>query len=364
MKTDEKRVVRLSEIIDLPVYRVADILPILDKSESDENKKNTSTLVEIADSIRENGLLDPITLWVDEETGLTMILDGRNRRLACKIAAETDKIALEDYEVPVVDFTGTLEEAFNYVRAKSTRRDLTKSQRAMVAAKFIHECGPEVELLKARALGNKQAAAAKATAARTGNVDPNVGDNEVTKAVLAETVAEMWGASRGYVEDALRMLRDEDRAREGAARHAEEALRLSQIVDESEKELEEARTEGDSSKVWEIAQKKNAAQFAAEDEREKAAAKAQEASAKAAQIEKIANDQAKIREPKKEPKAESDDPIKQIRTRINSAVSNLKQSITELAKVSGQGEDDYNFVGRKITEVVQSFDNAFGVIEE
>lgn len=358
MKTENLRTVKLSEIIDLRIHPVADILPILEKSVGDETKKNTVTLAELADNIRKNGLQEPIVLFYNDDC--TMILDGRNRRLACQMAAKTDKIDLEDYEVQVLDFIGTEDEADEFVFVKGlNRRDLTASQRAISAAMFEYDC-PE-------AFGRMKA---KAEAAKLGQLVQNQ-DSDGPKLVQREerefdinyTLASKFNVSKGYVIDARKKLKEEKQARDEANRHALAAAELEAVAKEATVEMETAKAEGDKDRIWEVSQRVNQNTMAAVEEREKAAEMAQKASAKASEIQKIHKKQANLRQVPKEQKSQSDDPIAQLRTRINSSVANLKQAITSIAEVSGQGVDDYNFVGRKIQELIDTYKSEFKMDE-
>lgn len=358
MKTENLRTVKLSEIIDLPVYSLADLLPMLEKSSSDDEKKTTISLAELADSIRKNGLQDPIVLFTAPGSNITTILDGRNRRVASRMAAEVDEIDLDDYEIQVLDFLGTEEEADEFVFAKGfDRRDVTKQQRAIAAAMFEFQHPEKFGRMKEMAEG----AMLSNLAQNRGSAEPNLAQREERAFDVNNMLANKFHVSAGYVKDARRKFREEKQAREEAERHAQEAARLEEAVKEAAIEIEEAKAEGDSAKVWEVAQKQNHVIQAAHDEREKAAEKAEQASKVATEIEKIRNKQGNLRTPPKEQKEGSDDPIRQLRTRMNSSVINLKQTISELAKISGSGVDDYNFVGRKVSELIEHLEDVFGI---
>ncbi len=358
MKTDNLRTVKLSEIIDLPIHPVANILPLLEKSVGDESKKNTVTLAELADNIRKNGLQEPIVLFAASGSDNTTILDGRNRRLACQMAAKTDKIDLDDYEVQVLDFIGTEGEADEFVFVKGlNRRDLTASQRAISAAMFEYDCPEAFSRMKERAK-LKMLATQNNEAGRSLTKNGQADEDEIAHVNLM--LADAFHVSKGYVIDARRKLREERKARTEAERHAVRAAELEELARQTALEVEEAKAEGDSAKVWEVAQNQNQTIIAAAEEREKAAELTQQASARATEIKKIHQKQANLRQAPKETKSQSDDPIKQLRTSINSSITNLKKSVSELAQTSGQGVDDFNFVGRKISEVVEHFESEFG----
>lgn len=359
MRTENLRSVTLDSIIELSIYPLANLLPMLEKNSSDEEKKTTISLAELADSIRYNGLQDPIVLFRGSDE-VTMILDGRNRRLASKMAAETDKVPLDKYEIQVLDFVGSENEADEFVFAKGfDRRDVTKQQRAIAAAMFEYQHPEKFNYMKSLAEG---AMVSQLTQNRD-TAEPNLAQREERAFDVNNMLANKFHVSAGYVKDARRKFREEKQAREDAERHSLEAVRLEVAVKEAAIEIEEAKAEGDSAKIWEISQKQNTAVQAAFDEREKAAAKAEQASKVASEIEKIRTKQGNLRTPSKEQKEASDDPIRQLRQRLNSAFTNIKQSVSELAKISGQGVDDYNFVGRRVSEMIEHFEECFGISE-
>ena len=78
---------------------------------------------ELANDIEENGQQNPI--WVDEDG---LVLDGRNRSIACRLKGITPKIQV---------FYGTDEDKLHFVCSQNIkRRHLDTSQRAMIAAKL------------------------------------------------------------------------------------------------------------------------------------------------------------------------------------------------------------------------------------
>jgi ParB-like chromosome segregation protein Spo0J len=91
---------------------------------------NDAELKELAESIKLNGLLQPVVLNFDE----SILIDGRNRLRACEMAgADTG----EDYLVTETwgDENTTEEQTLNYIVAANVqRRHLTKGQKAMLAA--------------------------------------------------------------------------------------------------------------------------------------------------------------------------------------------------------------------------------------
>lgn len=366
MRTENIREVPLEEIADLPVHPVADVFPILAKNSTDRDsgklEKQTTTLAELADSILVNGLQEPIVIY-DSPNG-KMLLDGRNRRKACVLAAQTDKIPHEEFMVLIEDFIGTEEEADEFVFITNDRRDTTASQKAISAAKFEFEAPEAFARMKEKALGNKQAAALKATAARTGgNVVPNVGDNvELSPAIVNEMLAKKFHVSRGYVEDARRKLAEEARLREAAEKEAEEAEELRRKAAEDAAKMELAKLTGDEEAVHVIAVEINEAQNMASQLEESVAQKSQKASELATDIQSTHDGKKSVRGSKPDSKEESDDPVRQIRTRINTKFSGLTQDMLELAKITGQGEDEYNFIGRKVSDFIEEFEEAFGIV--
>ncbi|WP_409048608.1 DNA N-6-adenine-methyltransferase [Microbacterium sp. HA-8] len=95
------------------VSPIAEIYPLM----------GTPELTELADSIRRNGLREPVVLRPDGA-----VLDGRNRLRACAIA---------EVEPRFVEFAGTDREALEFVvDTNSHRRHLSESARALVAARL------------------------------------------------------------------------------------------------------------------------------------------------------------------------------------------------------------------------------------
>ena len=100
------------EDVALEFHEYANIFPEL----------NEERLAELAEDIREHGLLDKIDLYEGK------ILDGRGRYRACRMAGVEP-----EFEV----FTGA--DPLAYVASRNQhRRDLDPSQRAMVAAKIAN----------------------------------------------------------------------------------------------------------------------------------------------------------------------------------------------------------------------------------
>jgi ParB/RepB/Spo0J family partition protein len=102
----------------LPVFAPADVFPMMADDE----------LQELAGDIKENGLREPLVIAeiADKETGeiTTQLVDGRNRRAACKLAGVTPAMRMLNGEDPT---------AF-VLSANIHRRNLTAGQRAMAIA--------------------------------------------------------------------------------------------------------------------------------------------------------------------------------------------------------------------------------------
>lgn len=100
-------------IFELPVHPSAELLPI----SSDDDLK------EMAETIKSRGLLHPVVIAEVDE--VVVLIDGRNRRAACKIAGVTPEY--ETYE-------GSSEDVEYYIYLNNLRRNASKSQIAMAYA--------------------------------------------------------------------------------------------------------------------------------------------------------------------------------------------------------------------------------------
>lgn len=97
----------------MTVSPIAELYPLMGEIE----------VAELADSIRRNGLREPVVLREDGS-----VLDGRNRLRACAIAGVKPRF---------VEYTGTDREALELViDTNSHRRHLTEGQRAVIAARL------------------------------------------------------------------------------------------------------------------------------------------------------------------------------------------------------------------------------------
>jgi ParB-like chromosome segregation protein Spo0J len=101
-------------IFEIPVHPSADIFPMLDDDE----------LEELASDIKDNGLQQPLV--IDALNGNPRLIDGRNRREACRRAGVVPDYVLLDGQDPVAYI----------LSANIHRRNMTKGQRAMVVARI------------------------------------------------------------------------------------------------------------------------------------------------------------------------------------------------------------------------------------
>ena len=102
------------DVFNIPVFRDADIFPMIPADE----------LAELADDIKENGLNEPVV--VAQIHGEWMLIDGRNRREACRIAEVTPTYRIVEADA---DKLKSLVWSWN-----GPRRHLTSSQKAMAYA--------------------------------------------------------------------------------------------------------------------------------------------------------------------------------------------------------------------------------------
>lgn len=100
-------------VFDLPVHPAADVFPMLPPDELDE----------LAADIKANGLAHPIVVKAGQ------LIDGRNRREACRIAGVEPRTVELNGQDPVAFILST----------NIARRHLTKGQRAMAVARATSE---------------------------------------------------------------------------------------------------------------------------------------------------------------------------------------------------------------------------------
>ena len=348
MKTINLREVPLSEILNLPVYPVADILPKLEKSASkrEEGKTKTLTLSELADSIIDHGQQEAIVLYTGQ------ILDGRNRRLACELAAKVLGQTTDEFLVLVEDFEGTEEEADEFVfTAGLDRRDLEPTQRAMSAANFAFnpETQPAFERMKERAAGVRTANLPNQPQSST-NVDSGT-------TAVADLLARKFRCSVSYVYDAFKIKRDEIAAQEAAERAALRAEEYELAQEVAAEEMREALDAGDTNKAHQASVKVNNAQNHKHEEREKAA----ELSNKAASLNRLAENlhsgNKKLSEVRKERKESTKDErelaIEKASTKFNKAFTDIIEAGTFLLE-EGRPNDQEN-VRRKFVRICEEF---------
>ena len=104
-------------IYQLPVHPAADVFPMLDLDE----------LSDLASDIKSNGLQHPIVVGMVD--GVEMLIDGRNRLAACKMAGVSPEIKQLNGQDP---------EAL-ILSENIMRRHMTKGQRAMAVAMMYPE---------------------------------------------------------------------------------------------------------------------------------------------------------------------------------------------------------------------------------
>jgi hypothetical protein len=102
------------------VHPYADRFPMLPADE----------LQALADDIATSGQLRPITIWIDQETGEELLLDGRNRLTACEMVGVEPKA--ETY----------IGDPYAFIRsANNRRRNMTPGQQAAADALALFDQG-------------------------------------------------------------------------------------------------------------------------------------------------------------------------------------------------------------------------------
>jgi len=154
-----------------PVHPAAEIFPMLSREK----------LRELAEDIAEQGLVHPIVLFDGQ------VLDGRNRAAACEIANVTPRYeTLEECQSP----------AAYVLSANKHRRQLTKSQEAMVATKMLGVFEAEAKERQRLSDGRGEKGSTKLS-------DLNSGSPAKLRAV--DAAAEAVGVSPTYVSQAKRL---------------------------------------------------------------------------------------------------------------------------------------------------------------
>lgn len=137
-------------------HELANTLPLIEGPEFDE----------LVDRIKQDGLLDPITLWQGK------ILDGRNRYRACGVAG---------VEPHFEEFEGDEDAARRLVYSKNiTRRHLNDSQKAIAAARLIEGSKTTAGRMKAVADAAAQAGVSERTVSDARMVLKNAPSNVVS----------------------------------------------------------------------------------------------------------------------------------------------------------------------------------------
>jgi len=108
-------------IYEIPIHEAADCFPMIPDAE----------LAELAEDIKTNGLHHPIVYGMDENNE-PILIDGRNRRAACKLAE------IPESEVNSVLYKGSDIPGF-ILSENINRRHMTKSQQAISVAKMYPE---------------------------------------------------------------------------------------------------------------------------------------------------------------------------------------------------------------------------------
>lgn len=143
---------------ELEYHPIANIFPM----------ESQDKLADLASDIKENGLLEPITLCDDK------ILDGRNRYEACRIAGCDFQTVVYDGDTPTA-----------FVTSKNLkRRHLTPSQAAAAAVEALPHF--EAEALNRKVLGGK---------AKDTQIIADAGESRAK-------AADQFGTNRQYVSDA------------------------------------------------------------------------------------------------------------------------------------------------------------------
>lgn len=347
MKTDNLRTATLDQISDLPVYPVADLFPMLSEEAVTENKRpDGMTMRELAESIRDNGLQEPIVLYkvYDEEEGnyVTFLLDGRNRRQGCIRAAKMSGVAHDEFNIQVEDFIGSEEEADEFVLTLNIdRRNMTPGQRAFVAVEWWD-------------LESKKAESRKGT--RT-----DLGPNSAPGSEFGRT-AEVLAARFRVGKTSIKEARDQKKKIQQIEAQIEmdrnEVERQKAVEVEAKKELEAARIAGDSSKVKDAAHRANNAASAVSDTQEKLVEKANLLGNKKAKIDKVKSGKESLNSLKTDSPGQSispDDPLARFRSQLSNAVNKFQEAAREL--LDGERPEDWENVRLKEAEIHREFGN-------
>jgi ParB-like chromosome segregation protein Spo0J len=188
------------------VHPAANLFPMMTDDEFDE----------LLDDIREHGQILPIILHDNK------ILDGRNRAMACHRLGKTPKVEILTCDDPISWA----------ISANAKRRNLSKSQLAMVAAESLPLY--EAEAKERQKMGKQRIA------------DPE----EIGQA--RDKAAKATGVNRQYVSDAKRI--------------ADESPELAGKVKLGEVTIQEAKRDLSAGREWETKGTHRPAESAPEDE--------------------------------------------------------------------------------------------------
>lgn len=338
MRTENIREVALDEIADLPVHPVAAIFPMLAENSTDRDSgkadKQTITLAELADSIIEHGLQEPIVLF-DSENG-KMLLDGRNRRLAC-IMGKVETVLVED-------FIGSEEEAHEFIFTLNLdRRDMTPGQRAKAAAEYWDIVAEQSQL--------RMLAGVKADP--VANL-PQGPEDRKTRAILAQR----FRAGQKYVDLIHKELEAIERERNKAERLQAEATEHERIEKEADAKIDLAKAEGKMEVVKEAAKARNEASIAKIETRERAAVASEAASTRQRRVDRVQRGESVnsvYGQPSPGQTIAADDPLAKFRSQLGNAVNKFAEAARELLD-GGRPEDREN-IRLKAAEIQREFGN-------
>jgi DNA modification methylase/ParB-like chromosome segregation protein Spo0J len=178
----------MSEDLDFTTMRWHPAAEAFEMLPEKKGKKNVYSIEELAESIRDKGLLHPIKYWQDPADGKFWKVDGRNREAACKAAGVKPRYTQARLPVGL--------NIVEYIQIENgDRRHLTASQKAMSAAKLVplfkaevsraerarrEEAGPSAPAPEGGGTKQERSAAGKAAKAA------GVGARNVQDAVIIE----------------------------------------------------------------------------------------------------------------------------------------------------------------------------------
>lgn len=163
----------------MKVHPITDCYPMMSAAE----------MAGLVADIRKRGLLYPVTVQGDT------LLDGRNRMEACKAAGVA---------VRTVEYVG--DDPAGFIHSTNERRDLTTSQRAMIAAKIAKlshggdrrsdqaaatPLGTQAEAAALLHVGERSVRAAKVVL----DADPELAEKVSAGSMKVYPAAEEWAAS-------------------------------------------------------------------------------------------------------------------------------------------------------------------------